>query len=425
MKILRSAAYLAAFFAFVLVSCDEENEPAVNGSAIAELFLESDAAGNQVLAGQTVRFTVLGDDGADYTNAASISINGLVIGSNQFQFTNAGTFAVVASLDEVSSNSLQVQVLENEQLSIQLSATRALRNQPVELDLVDSSGNSSNATVTYKVNGVAIEGNSFSEVEEGVYEVSASYEFLGQTYDTDAVEVEVFVPKRTILFEDYTGTWCPYCTHMLERIEYMKEDTEHLAVVSIHVGGSDPWVSEGVDELIDYFEVLFVPTGFSNRQYFFGFLDDHSWAIQGAGEPVGMALSIDSAIDGDQLNIDVSVISEEALENNKIVVMVLESELVWDQASDSNNDPDSPYYQLGNPIPDFVHDDVLRATLTDMLGDPIPNAPAFEEYQQSFSYTIPSNLVKENLSVVAFVVNSDNQSINAQTAPVGEFQPYD
>jgi len=323
-------------------------------------------------------------------------------------------------LEEESSGINEVALLINE------SPSRVLRNQEINMRLVGTSGEDYTSMATFYVNGIEVESSTFSWESEGVYEVYAKYDKAGTITQTASEMIEVFVPKRKILFEDYTGTWCAYCTHMLERIEYMKNDTEHFAYVSIHAGSADPYTFSNIQPLLEYFEVIFVPTGFTNREYFFGFLDPYEYAIIGAGEEVNTSIAISSQLDGNELSVNVDVISESGLSsNNKLVVMVLESGLIYDQASASNDDPESLYYQMGNPIPDFVHDNVLRACLTDLFGDSIPETPAFKEASSNFTYTVPNNYDLSKLSIIAFVTDEDNVAINTQFADVNETKGFE
>jgi len=99
--------------------------------------------------------------------------------------------------------------------------------------------------------------------------------------------------------------------------------------------------------------------------------------------------------------------------------------VIQDQVNYFNNDETSPYYQLGNPIPNFVHNDGLRNSLTNLTGDEISGTAALISSRRTFSLIVPENYINENLSIVAMVVSSDNSARNAQFAEVGENKSYE
>ena len=124
--------------------------------------------------------------------------------------------------------------------------------------------------------------------------------------------------------------------------------------------------------------------------------------------------------------VEVEVVYEEgSMTGDKLVVYLLESGILQDQTNYYNNDPTSPYYQLGNPIPDFEQNHGLRNSFTNLTGDEITGTAALETITRTFSLAIPEYYNNENLSIVAMVVNSDNSTRNAQTANVGENKSYE
>jgi hypothetical protein len=98
---------------------------------------------------------------------------------------------------------------------------------------------------------------------------------------------------------------------------------------------------------------------------------------------------------------------------------------VHEQTNYYNTDATSPYYQQGNPIPNFVHNEALRLSFTEVLGDNIPATAQLEEFSKSFSVSIPADYQIENLSLVAMVVNADNSAKNAQFSDIEEDKGYE
>ena len=103
----------------------------------------------------------------------------------------------------------------------------------------------------------------------------------------------------------------------------------------------------------------------------------------------------------------------------------MENGVVSPQAHYFNETPGHPYQGLGNPIENYVHNDALRNSLSDLFGDEIPNTPAFEAYTKRYTFTVPAEYVGENLSFVVMVVNSDNSAKNAQFAEINEDKRFE
>ena len=55
-----------------------------------------------------------------------------------------------------------------------------------------------------------------------------------------------------------------------------------------------------------------------------------------------------------------------------LCVYLIEDGLIADQSSNYNDDPNSPWYQMGTVIEDLVHESVMIRTGTDLFGDMIP-----------------------------------------------------
>ena len=101
----------------------------------------------------------------------------------------------------------------------------------------------------------------------------------------------------------------------------------------------------------------------------------------------------------------------QTMSGSKLVIFLLENGLVLNQA---NYYPE--YYGGQNPVPNFIHNHVLRHSFTNVLGDVIPagEAVANNTYRTKIDYTVPSGDVgnPNNLEIVAMLVASDNSIIN-------------
>ena len=109
----------------------------------------------------------------------------------------------------------------------------------------------------------------------------------------------------------------------------------------------------------------------------------------------------------------------------KLAVYMLEDGLVYNQRNFTS------YYGGADPIRDFVHDDVLRRSLTNVFGDDLPSDQVGHDkiYTRDFVYAIPPNYDKSKVKLVAFVTTgADRDIVNVRQSKLGEtqdFQPLD
>jgi thiol-disulfide isomerase/thioredoxin len=343
-----------------------------------------------------------------------------------------GSFLVV-SLLLVSCSKTEENVpltQENVEITIQNFVRPAsLRNQEIPFTLITEDGTDVTANATFFVNGEPIEGNVFTSSEEGEFEAFATYDDNGTQVTTTPETFKVIIPKRKVVLEDYTGTWCGFCPSVAGAIEQAYEINENLAIVAIHITANsnpDPMHFDDVEILRDEFEIDGLPQARIDRSEFWFapyFVQD---AIESAGVNTTSSISMNSTLEGDQLITQVNVISENGINSgDKLVVYLLEDGILYDQENYYNSDPTSPFFGLGNPIPDFEHNHTLRMSFSAVLGDDIPGAGALEEYSVTYNNTIPAEYVKENLTLIAMYVSEDNLAYNGQVGPINQVIPYE
>jgi len=86
-----------------------------NGNEITSISVQvSSSVACGIYAGDTVSFSVKGNNNQDVTNSATISVNGSAITGNSFETTTAGSLQVTASYQNITTNSaLNVSVAED------------------------------------------------------------------------------------------------------------------------------------------------------------------------------------------------------------------------------------------------------------------------------------------------------------------------
>lgn len=304
----------------------------------------------------------------------------------------------------------------------------SLINQNIPFKIITEDGEDVTDIATFYVNGEPIFGPSFSSDEIGDFEVYGTYVQNGFEVTTDTESFSVIIPKRKIVVEDYTGTWCGFCPRVAAAIHSVEEETEDITVVAIHETANsypDPMHFDEVQLLKDAFNVEGFPAARINRTVDWQTPHSNSDVTSIAGIETNMAIAINSKLTGSELKVQLNVVYEEgSVQGDKLVVYLLEDGIVHGQVNYYNEDPTSPYYNMGDIISDFVHNDVLRTSLTSVLGNTIPSTAALTEYIASFTVNIPSDYVADNLSIVAMVVDSDNVARNAQVAHINEDKPY-
>lgn len=423
---------LLLFTIMALVSCSKKEDPYVEADPMLTLELKSDAGTNEfevIAVNQAVVFTVNGSDGEDYSEAATYYVNDDPITGRTHTFIATGNYAVKAVYNDISSNVLNFEVLAPTERALTIDVPRAMKNQTITFGLLDSNGNNTASEATFYVNGAAISGFTYLSGADGSFEVYAEYIVDNVTYSTPTKNFSVYTPKRKVVIEDYTGTWCGFCPAVSLAIDTVKVATNQISVVAIHETGStlpDPMHFDRVEDLKDAFGVGGLPQARLNRKQ--KWLDPYMVqdVLAMAGNETNLSIAIDSKITASNLTVDVKIVYANGSEvGDKLVVYLVESGIIYAQANYFNNTPDHPLEGHGNPIPDFVHNDALRNSLTDIFGDAMGDISAYIEYKKQYSLEIPSEYNVENLSLVVMVVNSNNEAKNSQFAEVGENKKFE
>ncbi|MBU2922904.1 Omp28-related outer membrane protein [Winogradskyella psychrotolerans] len=305
----------------------------------------------------------------------------------------------------------------------------SLINQEIPFTITSDSEAGEITDLVFYVNGEPIEGTSFSSDTIGDFEVYAVYMQDGVEVTTNTETFSVIIPKRKVVVEDYTGTWCGFCPRVAGAIYSLSEETDDITVVAIHETNNnfpEPMHFGQIQLLKDAFGVDGLPAARLNRTEDWAIPHPNSAVTSMAGLDTNLAIAINSEVEEGELQVQVNVVYEEgSVQGDKLVVYLLEDGIISDQFNYYNDDATSPFYNMGDIIPDFEHNEVLRNSLSSLLGDAIPVTAELTEHIWSNTMTLPSNYVEENLSIVAMVVSADNTAKNSQHAHVGEDKSYE
>lgn len=431
MKLTRN--FLLLSILILVFSCSRKEDPINLNNSNLSIALKSDVGtSDSELIGMntTVVFTVEGSDGVDYTNESKIFINDEEISGNTYFFETPGLYVAHAAYENITSNELSFEVLVPDTYTLTVDFPKALRNQPIRFGLINDQGADVSDDAVFFVNGNEITGNVFSSAVDAEYEVYATYTIQDEIYTTDIADFEIFIPKRKVVVEDYTGTWCGFCPAVAVAIDELRAVTEDVAVVAIHKSSSsipDPLNFDRISELQDMFDVdNGFPKAQINRTVPWPRPYNLTEVTSMAGKNTDVSIAVNSRLNGDNLSVTVDVIYENgSTQGDKLVVYLLENGVVSPQANYYDQTPGHPYEGKGNPIEDYVHNDGLRNSLSNLFGDAIPNLPAYEVHSKTYNFTVPSHYVGENLSFVIMVVDSENNAKNAQYAKINENKSYE
>ncbi|MDX1783230.1 MAG: Omp28-related outer membrane protein [Aequorivita vladivostokensis] len=432
MKTFPYLKILVVFTVITIISCSKKEDPYIPEEPALALELKSDAGTGEleVLSlDEAVVFTVTGSDGEDYSEISTYYVNDTAIAGRTYTFSATGTYAVKAVYNEVTSNQLNFEVLAPTERALTIDAPRAMKNQTVTFGLLDANGDDTASEATFYVNGSAIAGFTFTSATEGSFEVYAEYTVENENYGTPVKNFSVYTPKRKVVIEDYTGTWCGFCPAVALAIDTVKAATNQISVVAIHETGStlpDPMHFERIGELKDVFGIGGLPQARLNRTQ--KWVDPYKVedVLAMAGNETNLAIAIDSKLTGSNLTVDTKVVYANGSEaGDKLVVYLVESGIIHAQANYFNNTPNHPLENHGNPIPDFVHNDALRNSLSDIFGDAIANTSPYTEFKKQYNLEIPADYNVDNLEIVVMVVNANNEAKNSQFSKVGENKRYE
>ncbi|MBS1535544.1 MAG: Omp28-related outer membrane protein [Bacteroidetes bacterium] len=230
--------------------------------------------------------------------------------------------------------------------------------------------------------------------------------------------------KKNVLIEDYTGTWCGNCTRVAWAIEETKEASDKVVSVAIH-NGNDPYHFAGIDPLKNLIlpsSALALPVSRLNRMTIWSFPETSNiqQAIDLTSNNTTLGLAMSSTVADGQIDLEVRARFLEDYSNLKLVVYLLEDHLLYNQRNYITE-----LYGGLPVVPNFEHNHVLRASLTNILGESLEGSNRNTTVTRNFNIPVPSNIANaDNISFVAFVTDINNNALNARAADANENQTF-
>ncbi len=308
------------------------------------------------------------------------------------------------------------------------SQNSVIVNNQISLTITTNSGEDITENAVIRLNGNIIEEPTIELNEIGINEITAQYINLSTSVEIEVTDGSEINFKKRALVEDYTGTWCGWCPRVSHAIDMVAEQTDDVVFVAIHrapAGTEDPFIYTDADELEAMINTPGYPKGFVNRIHQWQFPEPDNIAqvigfTQGANPKTGLA--INSSVDNGQINLDVKSQYSKDFQNLRLVVYLVENELVYPQVNYT------AYYNNANPIANYTHNYTLRKSITPILGQPIAKENTTTGTIHTTTFNIPTPAAISNIDhvdVVAFLVNPDNSVLNVRKASLNSSQDFE
>jgi hypothetical protein len=248
---------------------------------------------------------------------------------------------------------------------------------------------------------------------------------------------------QKVLIEEFTGEWCGYCPDGALLLE-SAQDAHPTTVYGASVHEGDPYQTASTGTFTSTFGIGSYPSGMVNRVAQGGSpaLDRNYWSGAAAsqlGQTAVCGLAMQSYYAGtDSLYIEVHCGFLSPLSGDyRVTIYLIENGIVSNGQQNYYNTPgsvtpDNPALNnIGDPIQNWTHNDVLRKVVTADMGDVIPASALITggEYVKKYGTTV-TGFNKSNIRILAFInfVGSDaatHQILNVQQASVGEIKVWD
>lgn len=213
-------------------------------------------------------------------------------------------------------------------------------------------------------------------------------------------------------------------------------------VYSSYIHDADGMTLSQVNSYVSTFGVSSYPSGMVNRTPSLGnvmlqpsqFLSNVNAAL---AKTAKCGLAISSTISGSTASVEVHAGFKETLTGNySVITYVVEEEVTgtgsqFDQKNNDNTVASSPYYNQGNPIVSFKHNNTVRKIISATEGDAIPASylTAGGDFKKTYSVSL-SGYNQSKLSVIAFILRKGTSAttyevMNVQKANVNSLKNWD
>ena len=312
-------------------------------------------------------------------------------------------------------------------LQIFISADEVIIGNSVLFSVFDNNGKNRTSEANFYVNEIEIAGSSHIFNDLGTFEVYAKFQNVTSQTKVIIVNPVPIEYKQFVLIEDYTGTWCGWCPRVSYAIEEVKKQTNDAVIIALHQGSSDPMAFSQINLMLSTFGVTGFPTALIDRSARWAYPEPNNIS-QVTGKLTKKsyaALAMESSINGNELTVKLKLKMGYNFSSLRLGLYITEDGILHDQVNFTQD-----YYGNGvvNPLKNFEHNNVLRKSITNVLGDLVPEEQTGhdKEYEKEYTYTIPSQYDIEKLKLIAFVTEGDSkETINVRASEIGENQNFE
>ena len=400
---------------FIAIACSDSSDDTVN---ITNLVLSSDRTYILADGKEMINLTVKDNEGNDLTSQCVLKANDEELPDNTFKTQKAGPYKIVAIFKGIRSNTLDV-IAMSENVKMKIASDKesvfADGGDFVCLYLVDEQG-SKYTDVDFFADGKPLNDSYFSTTIVGEHYITAKWngidvdgEFLITANPaTDAV----YEPR--MLLESITGTDCPYCAATITMLTDNKDGLVHnysqLVLIEIHGAGSRMWekyderTQSMVNDFISYYEASSTPSVYFDRVKERMSLPKigKDGVLSAVKSKADVGIAIKNTISKDKKSVNVSAIAAtKKAFSGKIIAALVEDGIYMNHVNLGRTEW---FHTMRDYQPSFEG------------GKAVPFTPG-KLQQAEFTFNF-GNAVREQCSVVVFVVNENGLVENVREIPV-------
>ena len=221
----------------------------------------------------------------------------------------------------------------------------------------------------------------------------------------------------------FTADWCGYCPMMATAAKKAQEQMpDRIEALSVHAGGSGLACADS-ETLASAYPIGGFPTAYVDGVTMvenYNSIDVTTSMLMDAVErneadhDVLTGYAWTSSVSGSTVTLKLSAYIKEA-GSYKVTALLVEDKIIGYQADYNNGSSDS-----------YEHNGVIRASITDVLGDSFTVSEDGTVKEFTYSETIPSGCSKDNMRIVVYVQAKDGSSWyidNSATAKLGADKP--
>ncbi|WP_271855309.1 Omp28-related outer membrane protein [Patiriisocius marinus] len=312
----------------------------------------------------------------------------------------------------------------NDTAKLELEFNKGLRGQEISLSLEGSNGENFSEEATFYINGSMIESSVFSSQNIGSYEVFAEYNLAGTITQTPTQNIEIIIPKNKIFLDmvlDRSHGQSPKINSYLKEAKTYSSNIINICWITTRINPDDidPLTTIEAGYMNNNLGNPSFPSAYINRDGWFSVNNIEDLVTEADGIDSSCTVGISSILNNQSLTIEINVVAEIDMFEYKLVVYLIEDNVIGPQKNSLNNNEASEWFGKGDPIPNFQYNNLYRKSVSNFLGDYMEFTPALTAFTKEFEIDIPNNYNTENLKVLAYITNGEDFiPINSQIANI-------